>query len=67
MTHGFDLSLQTKCVRYYMNFERALELMRSILQREGKAFDANNADGAQFFLSFCFNCLWASSTHKNQV
>ncbi|GAB4814575.1 hypothetical protein N2152v2_001621 [Parachlorella kessleri] len=35
---------QTKCVRYYMNFERALDLMRGILAKEGHAFDAENKE-----------------------
>ena len=38
-------SMQTKCVRYYMNFERALALMRAILDKERRAFDADNKDG----------------------
>jgi hypothetical protein len=36
---------QTKCVRYYMNFVRALALMRGILEKEGHAFDADNKQG----------------------
>lgn len=39
--------LQTKCVRYYMNFDRALALMRSILDKEGHAFDADNKEGEE--------------------
>lgn len=35
---------QTKCVRYYMNFDRALALMRSIVEREGRVFDADNKE-----------------------
>lgn len=42
--HG-SLALQTKCVRYYMNFDRALALMRSIVEREGRVFDADNKEG----------------------
>ncbi|KAL4437434.1 hypothetical protein ABPG75_004573 [Micractinium tetrahymenae] len=34
---------QTKCVRYYMVFHRALELMKRCLAAEGCAIDANNA------------------------
>lgn len=33
---------QTKCVRYYMNFPRALELHKKVLMKEGHAFDAQN-------------------------
>lgn len=37
---------QTKCVRYYMVFDRALGVMKRVLAAEGCAFDANNAKGA---------------------
>ncbi|KAG1678968.1 hypothetical protein FOA52_013031 [Chlamydomonas sp. UWO 241] len=33
---------QTKCVRYYMNFTRAMELHKNVLLRDGHAFDAQN-------------------------
>ena len=39
------MPLQTKCVRYYMVFDRALGVMRRVLAAEGKAYDANNAEG----------------------
>lgn len=35
--------LQTKCVRYYMVFDRALGVMKRVLAADGHAFDANNA------------------------
>ncbi|KAG2444526.1 hypothetical protein HXX76_001272 [Chlamydomonas incerta] len=41
-SHTPMFSGQTKCVRYYMNFGRALELQKEVLLREGHAFDANN-------------------------
>lgn len=41
-SHTPMFSGQTKCVRYYMNFARALDLQREVLLREGHAFDANN-------------------------
>ncbi|GLC64956.1 hypothetical protein PLESTF_000225900 [Pleodorina starrii] len=41
-SHTPMFSGQTKCVRYYMNFARALDLQREMLLREGHAFDANN-------------------------
>ncbi|KAG2493602.1 hypothetical protein HYH03_008119 [Edaphochlamys debaryana] len=41
-SHTPMFSGQTKCVRYYMNFARALDLQRQVLLREGHAFDANN-------------------------
>lgn len=53
--------MQTKCVRYYMNFERALALMRDILAREGRAFDADNKEGEPGrMVSFHFE-IWAGS------
>ncbi|GLI61283.1 hypothetical protein VaNZ11_003633 [Volvox africanus] len=41
-SHTPMFSGQTKCVRYYMNFARALDLQRKVLLQEGHAFDANN-------------------------
>ncbi|KAK9842872.1 hypothetical protein WJX74_003734 [Apatococcus lobatus] len=41
-SHTPMFSGQTKCVRYYMNFERALRVMKDVLLKEGKAFDAAN-------------------------
>ncbi|KAG2452817.1 hypothetical protein HYH02_002163 [Chlamydomonas schloesseri] len=41
-SHTPMFSGQTKCVRYYMNFARALELQKEVLLREGHAFDASN-------------------------
>ncbi|KXZ44388.1 hypothetical protein GPECTOR_68g359 [Gonium pectorale] len=41
-SHTPMFSGQTKCVRYFMNFARALELQREVLLREGHAFDAAN-------------------------
>ncbi|PNH05026.1 Tetratricopeptide repeat protein 13 [Tetrabaena socialis] len=41
-SHTPMFSGQTKCVRYYMNFGRALGLQREVLLREGHAFDASN-------------------------
>lgn len=36
---------QTKCVRYYMSFERGLRLMKEVIAQEGHTFDANNRPG----------------------
>eukprot|EP00891_Asterochloris_glomerata_P001301 jgi/Astpho2/1301/fgenesh1_pg.00024_%23_11_t len=33
---------QTKCVRYYMNFERAMAVVKQCLDRDGRAFDQHN-------------------------
>ncbi|GAX83792.1 hypothetical protein CEUSTIGMA_g11217.t1 [Chlamydomonas eustigma] len=33
---------QTKCVRYYMNFPKALSIQKQVLLTEGHAFDAQN-------------------------
>lgn len=41
-SHTPIFSGQTKCVRYYMNFKRALNLQREVLLKEGHAFDAGN-------------------------
>jgi tetratricopeptide (TPR) repeat protein len=35
---------QTKCVRYYMNMKRALEVAKEIILREGKVFDAKDRE-----------------------
>ena len=44
-SHTPMFSGQTKCVRYYMNFERALRLMKEVIAQEGHTFDANNKPG----------------------
>ena len=44
-SHTPMFSGQTKCVRYYMNFERALRLMKEVIAQEGHSFDANNRPG----------------------
>ena len=36
---------QTKCVRYYMAFARALALMKRVLAAQGRAYDAASAPG----------------------
>ncbi|DBA80252.1 hypothetical protein WJX79_002480 [Trebouxia sp. C0005] len=41
-SHTPMFSGQTKCVRYYMNFGRALRLMKEVIAQEGHTFDANN-------------------------
>ncbi|BDA45969.1 probable UDP-N-acetylglucosamine-peptide N-acetylglucosam at N-terminal half [Coccomyxa sp. Obi] len=41
-SHTPIYSGQTKCVRYYMNFDRGFALLKSILAEEGKAYDAQN-------------------------
>ena len=33
---------QTRCVRYYSNFERAMRVAKGVMQREGGATDADN-------------------------
>lgn len=42
-SHTPMYSGQTKCVRYYMNFARALQLHKEVLLEAGHAFDAQNA------------------------
>jgi len=42
-SHTPMYSGQTKCVRYYMNFRRALELHKEVLLEAGAANDAGNA------------------------
>lgn len=44
-SHTPIFSGQTKCVRYYMNFERALRLMKEVIAQEGHTFDAKNKPG----------------------
>lgn len=44
-SHTPMFSGQTKCVRYYMNFDRALRLMKEVIAQEGHTFDANNKPG----------------------
>lgn len=44
-SHTPIYSGQTQCVRYYMNFERALGVFRTVLLAEGRAFDAHNVAG----------------------
>ncbi|GMH35900.1 hypothetical protein BSKO_03768 [Bryopsis sp. KO-2023] len=41
-SHTPMFSGQTKCVRYYMNFERAFKKQKEILLKCGKAFNAQN-------------------------
>ncbi|KAK9817959.1 hypothetical protein WJX72_004923 [[Myrmecia] bisecta] len=41
-SHTPIYSGQTKCVRYYMNFERGFSLFKDILIKEGHSFDASN-------------------------
>lgn len=41
-SHTPMFSGQTKCVRYYMNFERALCKLKEILVKGGRAFNAAN-------------------------
>lgn len=45
-SHTPIFSGQTKCVRYYMNFERALAVFKEVLLRDGRGFDAHNIAGA---------------------
>jgi hypothetical protein len=45
-SHTPIYSGQTKCVRYYMNFGRALAVFKEVLLRDGRGFDAHNIGGA---------------------
>ncbi len=45
-SHTPVYSGQTQCVRYYMNFDRALRVFKGVLLSEGRAFDAHNVAGA---------------------
>lgn len=47
-SHTPIFSGQTKCVRYYMNFERALELHKQCLLQDGFAYDADNNKGGMW-------------------
>ena len=44
-SHTPIFSGQTKCVRYYMNFERAMELRKRCLLEQGCAYDAKSCPG----------------------
>lgn len=46
-SHTPMFSGQTKCVRYYMNFARALELHKRCLLEQGCAYDARDRPGMQ--------------------
>ena len=39
---------QTKCVRYYMNFERAMAVVKQCLDRDGRAFYQHNNPGRSY-------------------
>lgn len=41
-SHTPMFSGQTKCARYYMNFDRALKKQKEILLKSGRAFNAQN-------------------------
>ncbi|WIA39656.1 hypothetical protein OEZ86_005727 [Tetradesmus obliquus] len=43
-SHTPMFSGQTKCVRYFMNFNRALELAKECLLEKGHAYDAQNRE-----------------------
>lgn len=49
-SHTPIFSGQTKCVRYYMNFERALAVFKEVLLRDGHGFDAHNIAGTLLLL-----------------
>lgn len=55
-SHTPMFSGQTKCVRYYMNFERALRLMKEVIAQEGHTFDANNKPGQLSCRASCPSC-----------
>ncbi len=44
-SHTPMFSGQTKCMRYYMNFERALELHKRCLLEHGCAYDSKDVPG----------------------
>jgi hypothetical protein len=51
-SHTPIYSGQTKCVRYYMNFGRALAVFKEVLLRDGRGFDAHNIAGVtQIFIT----------------
>jgi hypothetical protein len=59
---------QTKCVRYYMNFERAMKLFKDILLHEGHAFDAKNKPGElgeRFWRCWPLLCLSLSRRRRS--
>ena len=50
---------QTKCVRYYMNFERALGLHKKILAEVNSLFPARARHlQGQFYQNYYHNCDW---------
>ena len=55
-SHTPMFSGQTKCVRYYMSFERALRLMKEVIAQEGHTFDANNRPGTCPCCVHMFGC-----------
>ena len=72
-SHTPMFSGQTKCVRYYMNFERALRLMKEVIAQEGHTFDAHNKPGVMLntlvlysaSLLGCFTGWGTASMHIN--
>ncbi len=53
-SHTPMFSGQTRCVRYYMNFDRALELHKKLLLKEGYAYDSQNRQVCIAFSCFPF-------------
>jgi len=43
-SHTPIFSGQTKCIRYYMNFERALRKQKEIVLKSGTAFNSKNEE-----------------------
>jgi hypothetical protein len=74
-SHTPIYSGQTKCVRYYMNFERALAVFKEVLLRDGRGFDAHNIAGAppaawppdKLCSSRPALACWPESTHMHAV
>ena len=58
---------QTKCVRYYMNFERALQVMKEVIAQEGHTFDAHNKPGVMATGAFLFFTAWGTATMQADV
>lgn len=43
-SHTPIYSGQTKCIRYYMNFERAFKKQKEVLIKSGRAYNADNEE-----------------------
>ena len=47
---------ECRCVRYYMNFDRAMAVLKEVLLQEGRAFNARDKPGAGARPFFAVHC-----------